>query len=122
MDLKMSFKCLSPRLAYQENEGEKPHFLKITTDRDYEYWLKNMPKNFKLLVLPCGKCPNCLKKKAQEWTSRLLKETENFKYCYFITLTYSDEHYRDLNKEDLQKFLKRYRKNFKVDLKYYITG
>lgn len=118
----MSFKCLTPNLAYQEYEGQKPKFLKITAERDYEFYLRYLPKKFKLLLLPCGKCPNCIKKKSQEWTSRLLKETENFKYAYFVTLTYNDENLRDLNKRDLQLFLKRYRKNFSLNLKYYITG
>lgn len=118
----MSFQCLTPRIAFQETEGQKPVFFHIRTERDYEYWLKNLPSKFRLLLIPCGKCPNCLKKKSQEWTSRLLKETENFKYCYFVTLTYSDENYRDLNKRDLQLFLKRYRKNNDLKLKYYITG
>lgn len=93
---------------------------------DYEWFLQNVSKNYKIFLIPCGKCPNCLKRKSQEWTSRLLKETENFDYCYFVTLTYNDDNLRDINKRDLQLFLKRYRKYFSkyIDfkLKYYITG
>ena len=118
----MSFTCLKPRLAYQEYEGQKPKFLHVRNDDDYEFYVRNLSKKYKLLLIPCGKCPNCIKRKSQEWTARLLKETENFKFCYFITFTYDDDHLKDLNKRDLQLFLKRYRKRFDLDLKYYITG
>lgn len=118
----MSYQCLRPHLAIQENEGEKPTFLKITKERDYEFWLHNLPKKYKLLLIPCGTCANCLKRKSQEWTTRLLKERENHNFAYFITLTYDDKNYQDLNKKDIQLFLKRYRKNFNIKLKYYIVG
>ena len=120
----MSFHCLRPRLAYQNEPGEKPNFLKVTDKHDYEWYSKNLPKNFKLLLLPCGKCENCQKRKSQEWTARILKESKNYKYCYFITITYNDDNLRDLNKEDLQLFLKRYRFHLGdgFELAYYITG
>lgn len=122
----MSFTCLQPSLAIQKEEGEKPVFLRVNKDYDYEWFLKNISNSYKVFLIPCGKCPNCLKRKSQEWTSRLLKEKENFKYSYFITFTYDDDHLTDINKRDLQLFLKRYRKHFNNDgdfkLKYYITG
>lgn len=121
----MSFQCLNPRIAYQEQEGEKPRFLKGT---DYEGFVKIYSKKSRVLFIPCGKCVNCQKRKSQEWTSRLLKEMDSHKFAYFITLTYEkiydDEtgEIKDINKRDLQLFLKRYRKKFGVDLTYYITG
>lgn len=122
----MSFECLRPRLAYQVEKGQKPIFIRLSQNHDIEWWNKNLPKKYKLLLIPCNTCDNCLKRRSQEWTSRLLKELENFEYCYFITLTYSDDKYHDLNKNDLQLFLKRYRKAFgkktEFNLKYYITG
>lgn len=122
----MSYQCLLPRVAIQEKEGEKPKFLRGTTG--YEFYLRSFSKTARVLLIPCGYCVNCLKRKSQEWTSRLLKEAENHKYCYFITLTYdtiyNDEtgEIKDINKRDLQLFLKRYRKQYGVNLKYYITG
>lgn len=120
----MSFNCLLPRVAYQEKEGDKPIFLK---SENYEFYLKAYSKTARVLLIPCGHCPNCLKKKSQEWTARLLKEMEHHKYSYFITLTYKDlitedGEIIDINKRDLQLFLKRYRKRFGVSLCYYITG
>ena len=121
----MSFNCLNPRIAIQENEGEKPKFLRC---RDYEFIDKIYSKSHRVLLIPCGKCSNCLKRKSTEWTARLLKEMSFHKYCYFVTLTYSELYnadtgeIKDINKRDIQLFLKRYRKNFGVDLSYYITG
>lgn len=113
--------CLAPRIAYQEEEGKKPHFIR---DNDYEFWAKVNDKNlhYKLLLVPCGKCPNCLQNKALEWTARLCKEAEEWKYTYFITLTYDEKHKKDLNKRDLQLFLKRFRNFSGFELKYYING
>lgn len=121
----MSYQCLCPRVAYQSEEGEKPRFLKKP---EYEFYLKVYSKApGRILLIGCGKCPNCLKKKSQEWTARLLKEMEKHKFCYFITMTYKDlvsedGEIKDINKRDLQLFLKRYRKKYDVDLTYYITG
>lgn len=121
----MSYTCLLPRVAYQEEEGQKPRFLR---GQDYEFYLKTYSKTSRVLLIPCGKCPNCLKRKSAEWTARLLKEMEHHSFAYFITLTYSSLYddetgvITDINKRDLQLFLKKYRKTFGVKLKYYITG
>ena len=113
--------CLNPRLALQIHEGDKPMFL---NSRNYEEVAKNneIYKGGKLLLLPCGKCPNCMENKALEWTSRLVKESEEWKYTYFVTLTYDDKNVKDLNKRDIQLFLKRLRKDTGYELKYYVSG
>ena len=130
--------CLNPRLAYQTYEGEKPHFL---TSRDYIECQKNTTylTGAKLLLLPCKKCPNCMANISMDWTSRLVKEAEEWKYCYFATFTYDDTHlfYKvgGLNvrrnvldskthkqlKRDIQLFLKRFRDDTGFKLKYYFA-
>lgn len=40
------------------------------------------------LTVPCGKCPHCVSTLQNEWVTRCLLETDQHKYCYFITLTY----------------------------------
>lgn len=114
-------KCMSPRIAIQEREGAQPHFIH---DLDYDYWAKIYGKDLekKVLLIPCGKCPACVQNKSLEWTARLMKEAEEWKYTYFVTLTYDDEHLKDLNKRDIQLFLKRFRKASGFECKYYITG
>lgn len=130
--------CLAPRIAYQKEEGSKPVFVNT---RDYEFFSKfnDRSLNYKLLLLPCGKCPNCISNKSLEWTARLCKEAEEWKFQYFITLTYDDKHLkyfdnngvvhiRDVNnpqfkhilKRDVQLFLKRFRFKTRFEMKYYI--
>ena len=122
----MSYQCLRPRLAIQKQEGEKPYFIRMNKEYDYEWILRNLSHIYKIYLIPCRKCENCMKRISQEWTARLLKEKDTFPFCYFITLTYDDEHLKDLNKRDLQLFLKRYRKAYEefsdFKLKYYLTG
>lgn len=113
--------CLAPRIAIQKEEGAKPIFIH---DIDYEFWAKINDRhlNYKLLLLPCGKCSCCVQNKSLEWTSRLMKEAEEWKYTYFVTLTYSDSNLKDLNKRDIQLFLKRFRKATGFEFKYYVSG
>lgn len=62
--------------------------------------------------VPCGKCLECLQRKQQDMTFRLLEELRNAKTAYFVTLTYSDEHLPSdgkLKKEHLRNYLKRCR-------------
>lgn len=89
--------------------------------------------------IPCGKCIACRLKRSREWADRCMLELPYHKQSYFVTLTYDDDHLRDgftvedngfitayptLIKEDLQKFFKRLRKNYKKDnhIKYYACG
>ena len=58
----MSQTCLLPRIAIQRKKGEKPIFLK---HEDYEFYLKAYDGIYDVLLIPCGKCENCLKKKSQ---------------------------------------------------------
>lgn len=48
------------------------------------------------IAVPCGNCPSCQRLKQQEWFFRAFLEYQGIKdkggTCYFITLTYDDEH------------------------------
>lgn len=88
--------------------------------------------------LPCGKCPQCCKRRASGWSFRLMKEGEQHSLSYFVTLTYDTHHvpitnkgWMTLQKKDIQDFMKRLRKtsftvyeNKKVkhNIKYYCAG
>lgn len=111
--------CLTPLTIYRRERGIKDNH----TD-----------------VVPCGKCPNCLKRRVNQWSFRLRKEQEVSISSVFLTLTYSDENlpFSDnglmtLDKTHHQKFMKRLRKHLKVynykyriiedlPLKYYAVG
>lgn len=74
--------------------------------------------------IQCGQCIECKSKKALEWSLRLLAEYETNKgHCYFITLTYDDEHLQSkhLISKDLHRFIDNLHKhNYKF--KYYACG
>ena len=82
-------------------------------------------------TLPCGKCYECKARRVSGWSFRLNKEAEGSTSALFVTLTYAPEHtpmsengYMTLNKSDIQKFLKRYRKKHGTNtkIKYYLCG
>ena len=57
------------------------HPLKIKTFDSYlGQWIERQ--------VPCGKCYHCRETKINEWVSRMYAHLEDFKYCYFVTLTY----------------------------------
>lgn len=90
------------------------------------------------ITIPCGKCAACLANKRNDWATRLRMEAKYTESAYFITLTYSDENipYQDLYTEDgeivgqtstllktdIQKFMKRLRKDRKEKIRYYVVG
>lgn len=51
---------------------------------------KRMPDG-RVRSFPCGKCLECVKKYQNQWSMRLAEEYKDWKYCYFLTLTYSNE-------------------------------
>lgn len=66
------------------------------------------------LVVPCGKCVLCREKKANEWVSRAMCETQSSTNIpYFITLTYNDNCLprNGVRKRAAQLFMKRLRIN-----------
>lgn len=97
-----------------------------------------------LVRVGCGKCPDCLRNKQRELALRLQYDLKS-KRCFdslFITLTYDNNHLEydvcdkktgevfslpSVNKETIQKYLKRVRKMLGYDssetsLYYYFTG
>lgn len=53
-------------------------------------YVKN-PYTGEELLVPCGKCAACRNKHATHWAERLEVERRCWPYCFFVTLTYSDE-------------------------------
>ena len=63
--------------------------------------------------VPCGRCISCRINRGQEWKDRLVHELEGWKEATFLTLTYDPSVYPEngsLDKSELQRFFKRYRK------------
>lgn len=73
--------------------------------------------------VPCGKCPNCLKRRTSGWSFRLIKHGEVNPSSYFVTYTYDTDHvpisktgFMTLDKRHLQLFHKRVRNYLKRQL------
>lgn len=91
---------------------------------------KNMVPEFE-----CGQCPECLRKKANQWVLRSTAEASLHAQNCMICLTYDsniyDEHGKkvgervsplDLSVRDIQLFMKRLRKRYGKDIKYVCAG
>lgn len=82
------------------------------------------------IQVPCGKCPDCIKRRASQWIFRLKQQDKISSSAYFVTLTYdenniplSDNGFMTLSKRDVQLFMKRLRKaHHPVKLKFYLAG
>lgn len=90
---------------------------------------KKEDKRNEYIPFPCGKCPNCMRRRTSGWSYRLVKEGERSNSALFITLTYNTESvpiskngYMTLDKTDLQKFFKRLRKLTNEKIRYYAVG
>lgn len=78
----------------------------------------------------CGRCMPCRINLREEWTAKIVLENYVFNAKYqqngfFVTLTYNEEHRpqnNNLSKDDVQKFLKRLRKNVQIKWRYYCVG
>ena len=81
--------------------------------------------------VPCGQCMPCRIRRRDEWAGRILLESLCHDHSVFVTLTYDPEHLPDadkypggnLVKEDLQKFIKRFRKSIEPQkVRYFGCG
>lgn len=98
---------------------EYDHIWKMPTQLQQAYINKARPK----MMVKCGKCYECKQEKARNWTYKIWLESLSYKENCFITLTYKDNKKgNNLNKSDLQNFIKRLRKNNKIEFKYFGAG
>lgn len=81
------------------------------------------------VLVPCGRCPECLKRRASGWSFRLMQEEKSAHSALFVTLTYNADHlqftsrgFKTLHKPDLQNYFKRLRKLTTDKIKYYACG
>lgn len=83
----------------------------------------------KSIAVPCGKCPPCRKRRAAQWSFRLMQFEKRAANAAFLTLTYDNDHVplsvnnlMTLVPAHLQAFWKRVRKDNLQKLKYYAVG
>lgn len=137
--------------TYTNKKGGKSYKVKwlsrdfydqIKKSPNWNYWNGN--KYRKIEAIPCGKCIECNLNYSRRWATDLMLEKlyHEDNTCWFLTLTYNDEHLPinnhinndtgevtkavSLNKKDLRDFWKRvrwfYRKNTKEKLVYLNVG
>lgn len=80
------------------------------------------------VIVPCGRCINCLTNRRESWIIRLVEQFKT-QCATFITLTYDQKNltfanaeYATLVKRDVQLFFKRLRKTTKKAFKYYLVA
>lgn len=77
------------------------------------------------LKIPCGQCVGCRLERSRQWAIRCVHEASLYEHNSFITLTYDDENLpsdRSLHVEHFQKFMKRLRKRFGQNIRFYHCG
>lgn len=84
------------------------------------------------IEIPCGQCEECRKQKTREWQVRLTEELKEWKYPYFITLTFSPKELEQLCLKSrlsecnalcsyaIRHMLERYRKDHKKSLRHWL--
>ena len=72
--------------------------------------------------IPCGNCVGCRLEKSRQWAMRCVLEASLYKRNCFITLTYKDLNNWSLNKRDFVLFMKRLRKRYGNNIRYYHCG
>lgn len=117
-----------------------------------EWKYEDLMYNRRVMLIPCGQCIGCRIRQREDWTTRIELEARQYpkEQVWFITLTYDDEHVPGMILEtgeltrpaqyvwkpgekkpdavqillypDIQKFLKRLRKNYKKPLRYFCAG
>lgn len=82
-------------------------------------------KQYTEMLVKCGKCYECIKERGRNWTYKIFLEALEQKEKCFITLTYRDDKNgtQQLDKSELQRFIKRLRKHIQpIKIKYFGAG
>lgn len=105
--------CYHPIAAYQTVDGQV-----VFSERRYFDISRS-------LSLPCGQCVGCRLERSRQWAMRCLHEAKLHEKNCFITLTYNDESLpkdRSLHYRDFQLFMKRLRKKYGANIRFYMCG
>lgn len=98
--------CLHPLKASLNPEGGRPL---LTPEGEFK--------------LGCGKCAECISRRASDWALRAKHEISLHDENCFLTLTYDDDNLpgQFIVKGDFQKFMKRLRKKTQKNLRYMVS-
>jgi hypothetical protein len=105
--------CYHPLLAYK-SEG------KVVFEKPFAF-----ARGFNL---PCGQCIGCRLNYSRQWAIRLVHEAQMHEKSCFITLTFNDESLfarenpYSLDKTEYQRFMKRLRKKYGKQVRFFHCG
>ena len=68
-----------------------PDLLKVADHCQHRSFITNKYNGARIAV-DCGQCDYCIHKRAQKASMRVKTAGSAFKYSYFVTLTYDNEH------------------------------
>lgn len=77
------------------------------------------------VTLPCGQCIGCRLERSRQWAIRCVHEASLYDRNCYLTLTYRDEELppgRSLKLRDFQLFMKRLRKRFGSNIRFFHCG
>jgi hypothetical protein len=77
------------------------------------------------VTVPCGRCKGCRLEYSRQWAIRCIHEASMHEKNSFITLTYNEKHLPEnlsLDKDELQRFFKRLRKETGQKFRYFACG
>lgn len=73
--------------------------------------------------VPCGQCIGCRLERSRQWALRCVHEASLHEHNSYITLTYNDNYAKpSLDYRDFQLFMKRLRKKFNSNIRFYMCG
>lgn len=106
-----------------------PRYIKLAGSKAQAYRDFGLRPDLHLIV-PCGRCLHCLRRRGSEWRRRLLDEYRYMKPAdrrkvRFITLTVAPKYYYDFVKRPkyyIRLFLDRYRKRFGHSPRHWIIN
>ena len=93
-----------PRAEVMQGLELNPNNIKFQLSKMNSQYLA---RNQLMQTIPCGKCWACQLNYSAEWATRCMLETLEHDHCYFITLTYDEEHlpiYESIELKDGTKF------------------
>lgn len=108
---------------YREVVQLRKEYIFFPSERNFRY-IKRF-NNVQTVYLPCGKCIQCLHSRSKSWEVRSSLELLKYSKACCLTLTYNDENLPFcglLRYSDVQKFIKRLRKDYPYPIKYMCSG
>lgn len=111
--------CFHPLTAYRSK-------LPDSSSRKHSITFNPMrARDHERINLSCGQCVGCRLRRSAEWAARCYHEASLYDKNCFITLTYNDQHLpadRSLDVREFQLFMKRLRKKFGPNIRFYHCG